>query len=709
MRNLVGLALLAATALGAEDILIADFEGKDYGAWKVEGEAFGPGPARGTLPRQMHVDGFLGKGLVNSYFNGDGAIGTLTSPPFKIERKFINFLVGGGGYKDETYIALLVDGKPARTATGPNVQPGGSERLSWHSWDVGDLAGREAVIQIVDQRTGGWGHINVDHILQSDRRREEKPAMRELVIEKRYLHLPVRNGAAKQRMKVSVAPPGAEAPPTIVDDFDIELADGQPDFWVFLDLSPYKGHRARIDAGNLPEESRALAAITQSDDVPDAANLYQEKYRPQFHFSSRRGWNNDPNGLVFHQGEYHLYYQHNPYGWNWGNMHWGHAVSRDLVHWTELPIALYPHRYGDWVFSGSAVVDRENTGGWKKGDEDVIVAAYTSTGRGECIAFSNDRGRTFTEYEGNPVVKHAGRDPKLVWYAPGKHWAMAVYDEHAGKQWIAFHTSPDLKHWTFQSRIEGYFECPELFELPVDGNPAKARWIVYAADGAYAVGSFDGKSFTPDHPGKHRFNWGNCFYASQTFSDIPPEDGRRIQIAWGRIGHKDMPFNQMMNFPVHLTLRTTDEGIRLFAEPVREIELLRATRHSWTGLALKEGENPLKGIEGDLFHILAEIEPGDAPQVGLTLRGTPVVYNARAQQLDAKGCKAPLRPEDGRIRLEILVDRTSVEVFANRGRLYMPVGVIPPDTDRSLGAFARGGTARLASLEVHELRSAWRR
>jgi len=584
---------------------------------------------------------------------------------------------------------------------------------------VTDLAGREAAIQVADKRTGGWGHINVDHIIQSDRKREEKPAMRELVVEKRYLHLPVKNGAAKQRMKVSVGD-------KIVDEFDIELADGEPDFWVFLDMAPYKGQKATIDVGRLPEESKGLAAITQADDVPDAANLYKEKYRPQFHFSSRRGWNNDPNGLVFHKGEYHLFYQHNPYGWNWGNMHWGHAVSKDLVHWTELPVAIYPFRYGDWVYSGSAIVDKENAAGWKKGDEDVIVAAYTSTGRGEAIAYSLNRGRTFTDYEGNPVVKHSGRDPKLIWYAgshlhfalggkvpnedvtPG-HWVMAVYDEHEGKRWIAFHTSPNLKDWTFQSRTEGYFECPEIFELPVDGDKSKTRWVIYAADGAYAVGSFDGKTFTPDHQGKHRFNWGNCFYASQTFSDIPPEDGRRIQIAWGRIGHKDMPFNQMMNFPVVLTLRTTDEGVRMFAEPVKEIALLHAKKHSWNGLTLKEGENPLKGIEGDLFHIVAEFEPGDAAQVGFSLRGTPVAYDAKAQQLDAKGCKAALKPEGGKIRLEMLVDRTSVEVFGNRGRVYMPVGVIPPEDNRSIEVFARGGAAKIVSLEVNKLRSAWQK
>src|SRR6185295_14840190 len=162
-----------------------------------------------------------------------------------------------------------------------------------------------------------------------------------------------------------------------------------------------------------------------------------------------------------------------PYGWNWGNMHWGHAVSRDLVHWEELPIALYPRKFGDWAFSGSAVVDQRNTSGWKQGRNDLLVAAFTSTGRGECIIYSNDRGRTWTEHEGNPVVKHQGRDPKLVWDAPSRRWVMALYDEFEKKQWITFHTSSDLKRWEFASRIEGFYECPDLFELPLKNT---SKW-----------------------------------------------------------------------------------------------------------------------------------------------------------------------------------------------------------------------------------------
>jgi fructan beta-fructosidase len=704
---------MAPAALAAEDILIADFEGKDYGQWKAQGEAFGPGPARGTLPGQMRVSGYLGRGLVNSFFKGDATTGELTSPPFRIERRYVNFLVGGGGYAGKTCINLLVDGKVVRTAAGPNTRPGGSEMLDWHSWDVGELAGKQAVIQIVDQRTGGWGHINVDHIMQSDQKRQAAgPAHREILIERRYLHLPVKNGERGCRMRFVIDG-------KTVREFGIELAEGEADFWVFADVAGFKAKKVRIEADRLPAGSKALAAIRQADEVPGAEKLYRERHRQQFHFSSRRGWNNDSNGLVYYQGEWHLYYQHNPYGWKWGNMHWGHAVSRDLVHWKELPVAIYPYRFGDWVFSGSAAVDWANTAGFKTGQDDVIVAAFTSTGRGECIAYSNDRGRTFSDYEANPVVKHSGRDPKIIWYAPpasrpagasqgqaAGHWVMAVFDQRDKSRGIAFYTSGDLKKWDFASRIDGYYECPEIFEIPVDGDGRNTRWVVYAANGDYAVGRFDGRELTAE-PGKHKLSYGNCFYASQTFSDVPPTDGRRIQIAWGRIATPGMPFNQCMLFPVELTLRKTDEGLRLFAVPVREIETLHARKHAWKDQALKPGENLLGGVTGELFDIRAEFEPADTAKVGLVLRGTPVVYDAKQQQLTCKGCKAPLKPAGGKVRLQVLVDRTSIEVYGNDGRIYMPVGAIAPDDDRKLAVFAEGGQARLCSLVVHELRSAW--
>jgi fructan beta-fructosidase len=223
-------------------------------------------------------------------------------------------------------------------------------------------------------------------------------------------------------------------------------------------------------------------------------------------------------------------WQHNAFGWDWGNVHWGHAVSKDPVHWKELPVALYPRAYGDWAFSGSAVVDRANTSGFQKGAAPVLVAAYTSTGRGEYIAFSNDRGRTWSENEKNPVVRHRGRDPRLLWHTPSKRGVMAVYDEGKG-QAIAFHTSPDLKKWAYQSKIDGFYECPDLVELPVDGNPKKRKWVLYAADGQYLVGDFDGQKFTKES-GKHQL-WHGNFYAAQTFSNAP--DGRGVVRRPGRV------------------------------------------------------------------------------------------------------------------------------------------------------------------------------
>ncbi|HOX37159.1 MAG TPA: GH32 C-terminal domain-containing protein [Candidatus Brocadiia bacterium] len=683
----------------ADDILIADFEGKDYGQWKVEGTAFGHGPARGTLPNQMEVSGFRGGGLVNSYFGMDGSTGKLTSPPFKIERKFINFLIGGGKYPGKTCMNLIIAGEAVRTATGPNDRDGGSERLAWQSWDVSDLTGRTATIEIVDERSEGWGHVNVDHIFQSDEQAMKEMQM-EITVVKRYLNIPVRTGAPKQRMKLLVEE-------KIVREFEIELAEGDPQFWAFVDLSDFAGKKMTICVDALDKTSKAAEFISQDDAIRGADDLYREKLRPQFHFSSRRGWNNDPNGLCYYDGEYHLYYQHNPYGWNWGNMHWGHAVSRDLVRWKELPIAIYPHEFGDWVFSGSATVDADNTAGFRTGSEDVIVAAYTSTGRGEAIVYSNDRGRTFTEYEGNPVVKHQGRDPKLLWHKAAGHWVMAVYDEKGDSKAIAFYSSPNLKDWKYESREEGFFECPEIFELPVDGDAKNTRWILYSGDGAYSIGAFDGREFKKES-GKHRFNFGNCFYASQTFSDIRPEDGRRIQIGWGQTGDQSMPFNQMMDFPVELTLRATEEGIRMFAQPGREIEVLHRKKHSWKNVRLASGgKNPIEGIECELLEIRAEFEPGTANEVGLNVHGLRVAYNCATSELVCDQNRAALKPVAGRIRLRLLVDRTSVEIFANGGRIYMPMRWIPPAGANDVEVFCSGGEAQMTDMQIYELNSAW--
>ena len=384
---------VSTTAYSSEPIVVADFEGSDYGNWKTTGTAFGTGPARGKLEGQMPVDGYQGQGLVNSFRGGDNATGTLTSPGFKIERKFITFLIGGGGWADETCVNLVLDGKVVRTATGPNTTSGGSERLEPAAWDVGEFAGREAVLVIADQRQGGWGHINVDQIVMTDDRGTApisvppvpvaRDVSRNLTIDKKLLHFPVKTGAKPRVVTISV---DGKA----VRSFDIELADEEAQWWAPLDVSEWTGKNLTVVADVLPVTSKALDSLRQADTLLDSENLYQEPLRSQLHFSPKRGWTNDPNGLVFYNGEYHLFFQHNPYGWNWGNMHWGHATSQDLVHWQEHSEALYPDEQGA-MFSGSAVVDWNNTSGFGTAEHPPVVLIYAAAGSDtQCIASSTD-------------------------------------------------------------------------------------------------------------------------------------------------------------------------------------------------------------------------------------------------------------------------------------------------------------------------------
>ena len=422
---------------------------------------------------------------------------------------------------------------------------------------------------------------------------------------------------------------------------------------------------------------------------------------------------------MFYKGEYHLFYQHNPYGWSWGNMHWGHAVSPDLVHWQELPVALYPDELGA-MFSGSAVVDWQNTAGFEKGPEKTMVCIYTAAGEfvlgrpkhqsSQCIAFSNDRGRTWTKYDRNPVLPHVAagnRDPKVIWCAPEKKWVMALFID--GSDYALF-SSKDLKQWERMSdvKVPGTGECPEFFQIPLDGNTKDTRWIFYGGHGLYLVGRFDGRTFTPES-GPHPLHHGNCWYASQTYTDIPPEDGRRILIPWGQeMWMPGMPFNQMMGLPVELTLRTTEEGPRLFATPAREYDSLRTNTHTIAPQPLKPGANPLAGVKAELLDLTVELDCGTAAEIGFVLRGVTVGYNVAKQEISCNGMTAPLKPVNGRIRLRMLVDRTSIDIFGNDGRLYMTIGVIIPGDNRSLELYAKGGDAKIHALAVHELQSAWK-
>jgi fructan beta-fructosidase len=492
-------------------------------------------------------------------------------------------------------------------------------------------------------------------------------------------------------------------------EFKAELAEKKTDVWMFSDVGELKGKEIELlvldsDMG----EPAGFSRIYQDDRIAFEEQIYKEKHRPQFHFTTRRGWINDENGLVFYKGKDHLFYQHNPFGIQWGNMHWGHAVSTDLMHWKELKIALYQHSFSDMCFSGTAVIDKDNTSGFKTATEEPMVIFYTSTGRGECIAYSNDAGSSFTEYTGNPVIEHKGRDPRVFWYEPQTKWVMVVYDIKKGERGFAFYDSKDLKNWHYMSWMEGFFEFPELFELPVEGQENIKKWVLHGPDGRYLLGSFDGTRFLPDSDEKIPMDYGENFYAVQIYSNILPKDGRVIQIVWMRGGkYPGMPFNQQLTFPCEVTLRNTPQGLRLCRRPVREIKLLRKKRHKWQNLILKPGENPLKPITGELFEIRAEIEPAGAKEVGFRIRGVDVVYNVEKQKIYCLGKDGPLKLIDGRIELHLLVDRTSLELFGNSGLLSMSSCMLPEENNKSLEVFCTGGKAKLLSLIVWELNSAW--
>ncbi len=550
-------------------------------------------------------------------------------------------------------------------------------------------------------------------------------AERKFKFKDKYLNLPVKNEAPECLISLEIE--GEK-----VREFVINLASGEPDYWVYLEVRDFAGKKGTLIAKEVSKsQKKGFKAVFQADTFPGQDNLYKEKLRPQFHFSSKRGWLNDPVGLMYYAGEYHLFYQHNPFGWSWGNMTWGHAISKDLVHWKELGDALHPDELG-MIFSGSGVVDWKNTTGFQTGDEPPLICIYTSAGdvdglhawsKGkpftQGIAYSNDRGRTWTKYEGNPVqghLNHQNRDTKVIWWEETNEWVLVLYliDER-----MAFFRSGDLKRWELQSLLKSFHECPELFQLAVDGDQDNKKWIHHGGSGAYLIGDFDGSKFTPESE-PIKYSYGNRFYASQTFSDIPEEDGRRIQIGWGdEVQMPGMPFNQMLLFPVSLTLHTTEDGLRMFPYPVDEIEKIHGKKYRWEDEELKPGENPLEDVKGNLFDINIEIELNNADVVGFELNGFPISYNVKDKLLTAgegvdtyhgdhpEERSAPLAPVDGKISFRILVDRPFVEIFANDGRIYMPMQAVRDLNNKSLKIYAKGGSAHIEELTVYEIESIW--
>lgn len=555
----------------------------------------------------------------------------------------------------------------------------------------------------------------------------------------RYLLLPVEE--VMPDVRVSMIVNNKE-----VNVADVRLAVNRVDYFVPLDLSDYAGKNILLKfklGSNDPIRGKLSAVCCKEmklSDTFDTGN--REKFRPTYHFSPLYGWMNDPNGMVYKDGEYHLFYQHNPYGSKWGNMHWGHAISKDLINWEHRPDAITPDALGT-IFSGSAVVDTDNTAGFGAG---AIVAIYTqnSDRQVQSIAYSTDNGRSFTKYENNPVLTSDARDfrdPKVFWHKETQRWIMLL----AVGQEMQIFSSSNLKDWAFESSFGegqgahgGVWECPDLFELPVDGTNEK-KWVLLCnlnpggpfggSATQYFVGTFNGKEFVNESPSKTKWmDWGKDHYATVTWSDAP--DNRRIAIAWMSNWQyaNDVPTSQYRSpnsVPRDLSLFTVDGETYLQSAPSPELLKLRdiSKKRSFKVNGTRTIKDMIAGNEG-AYEIELTIENQHADVIGFRL------YNDKGEevdmQYDIKEKKFSMdRRKSGEVgfnenfpmltwttiesgkdelKLRLFVDKSSVEAFGDGGRFVMTNQVFPSEPYTHIDFYSKGGAYKVDSFVIYKLK-----
>ena len=589
----------------------------------------------------------------------------------------------------------------------------------------------------------------------------------------RYLILPVE----EEKDEAQVLLDNGKATDTWMD---VRLAQGKTDYYVPFKLN--KGRTSIVKILNLKADALALKkGQMKLSNVWDVTNT--DFYRPSYHHTPSYGWMNDPNGMFYKDGIYHLCYQYNPYGSKWGNMHWGHAISRDLIHWKEVEPTIARDPMGH-IFSGSAVIDKDGTANYGK---DAIVALYTSAsdknGQIQCMAYSTDGGYTFHKYPGNPVLTPFDglkdfRDPKVFWYAPLKKWYMIV---SADKE-MRFYSSPDLKKWTYVSAFgRGYgaqpnqFECPDFFQLPVDGNPNKKKWVMIVninpgclfggSATEYFIGDFDGKNFVCDSkPSVAKFlDYGKDHYATVTFSGV---QDRVLGIAWmSNWQYANVtPIRQYRGantLPREFKLFTGKDGqIYMSSNVVPEVAGLRKTFKRLPDLVITQGKDSknLSSSKENTFEIEMDVTPGEAAKTGFILyneKGEKVnIYfdmkagrlvmdrtesgktkfgeKAEAHKIEkefdlhehreikepfrklnsvnykndfALGTWAPLSLCDSKTyHLNVFVDKCSIEIFVNGGRIAMTNLVFPTQSYTSVKFYSDGNKAAYRNIKVSELR-----
>ncbi len=550
----------------------------------------------------------------------------------------------------------------------------------------------------------------------------------------KYLLIPIEDQADENTVQMYV-----EGNP-IGEPMTIRIAQNKIDYWVPIDIESYKGKKVTLTFSVGKNADKGLDKIKQSAKY---SFEYNEKYRPLYHFTPQYGWMNDPNGMVYADGTYHLFYQYNPYGARWGNMHWGHAISKDLVNWEYQPTAIAPDKLGA-IFSGSAVIDHDNTAGFGKG---AMIAIFTSAGdrQTQSIAYSLDGGKTFTKYEDNPVLSDANiidfRDPKVFWHAPSKQWVMSL----ATTQTITFYGSKNLKEWTPLSEFGeglgghgGVWECPDLFPLTYEG---KTKWVLFVSinpggpNGGsatqYFIGDFDGKTFTPDAMNYPLWlDYGRDNYAGVTWSNVPAADGRRLFIGWMSNWDyaNEIPtvnFRSAMTVTRTLRLAHNGEHLVVASEPVKELESLRREPLSLADKTTSDTvtfENFLPNNQG-AYELTFTVTPNDTDSFSFSIENTKgevltylfdiakktlsvdrtkssVAFNANfAETL----IKAPLTAKKS-YTVRLLVDKASTELFVNNGEVVQTNTVFPSEVYNTLRFKTEKGTLNLNDITVYKLK-----
>lgn len=498
---------------------------------------------------------------------------------------------------------------------------------------------------------------------------------------------------------------------------NVRLARERVDSYVPFALSAYKGQHISIEIQGVPETALCWKELKLSGSF-DMAN--KESFRPVYHHTPAYGWMNDPNGMFYKDGLYHLYFQYNPYGSVWGNMHWGHSTSTDLMHWKFEGCAIVPDTWGA-IFSGSCVVDHENTAGFGK---EAVVAFYTSAKstpwgdiQMQSMAYSLDNGKTFTKYEGNPILTSSEkdfRDPKVFWYAPGKHWVMIL----AVGQHMEIYSSVNLKEWKKESEFGamqgahgGVWECPDLVEIPVEGTREK-KWVLICnlnpggpfggSAAQYFVGSFDGKKFVNESPTQTKWmDWGKDNYATVTWNNAP--DGRCIALGWMSNWQyaNNVPTRQYRSANTlarDLTLYREGQELYLKSTPSVEVKKARGKKVSIPSFKVSEKHEIVNLFEDNqgAYEVEIVIQNAGASKIAFCLlndKGEKVsmYYDLNRKQFVMDRSEsgtvdfskdfpavtvAPVNV-DKELTLRLFVDRSSIEAFGEDGKFVMTNLVFP--------------------------------